>query len=230
MDFDDDHLRRMLAGRASRTPSTAVTGVPQSVVGAPQGSPWIARLPLGSIRTAAALIVVALGAIAVTSLGRFSVSSPGLTTRVADGLYQSASPAGVGPVGSKTCVAIRISDESYKRGVVDVWWWTVGPSGCRSSMSGPSPAIATLLPVALPSIEDLPDRTGYKVALELELLPSGSETIEFILDPDRSKASTGQVIATRGAEPFGATLSFDSVAALTVAEPGGTPIPTPRLP
>jgi hypothetical protein len=85
---------------------------------------------------------------------------------------------------------------------------------------------ATLTEVRLPRAGALSERTGFVVELELQLLPSGTETVAFTLDPMRVQ-STSTLAGYSGRGQSGRVLSFTSVQSLDVQAPGGTPVPTP---
>ena len=193
-----------------------------------------------AVRTAAsafAIVVVTIGVVLVAVTARRGAETRGTETGGTEtglgppvGLFQSESPVGAGPVGANTCVALRLTDDAYRTGSVTVWWWVVGPAGCRSSTSGVVSAPARLTSAPLSATSDLPARVGYRIDLDLELVPSGSETITFTLDPTRSNPGSQAIIAYKGTDTSGSAFEFAPVVAVSVDEPGPAPPPTPRQP
>jgi hypothetical protein len=145
------------------------------------------------------------------------------------GLFQSDHPVGTGSVGSRTCVGLRLDDLAYRTGAVSIWWWLVGPAGCHSSTSGLTASQAKLVPVSLPGTSGSPDRAGYRVELDVPLIPTGSESVLFTLDPDVATPGQG-VPAYPGPTVSQSVVLLVPVPELDVRGSGGEPAPTPRSP
>jgi uncharacterized membrane protein len=145
------------------------------------------------------------------------------------GLFQSEGPVGTGPVGSKICVGLRLDDEAYRTGATEASWWQVGPTGCRTSVSGVIASPVKLVQVSLPATDALPARTGYRVELELPLVPAGTETVVFTIDTGAAAPGGGlRAYPGPGVSRSGVLLAL--VPALDVREPGTGPPPTPGSP
>lgn len=178
---------------------------------------------------AASGLVICVAAVAMLLVAITVRLGPDATGGPPVGLFQSEDPVGTGRVGATTCVALRLTDEAYRVGTVQVWWWLVGPAGCRSSTSGVVSAPARITSVQLAAGRGLRDRLGYRVDLEMQLLPGGSETIAFVLDTARSPGSRA-IVAYTSADASGSAVELTPVEAISVEEPGSAPPPTPRLP
>jgi hypothetical protein len=161
-------------------------------------------------------------------------ASPAVATSSASaaplvGLFQSDRPVGTGPVGSKTCIGLRLDEEAYRTGTTEAWWWLVGPAGCRTSTSGVTAFQVRLVQTSLPATGASPARIGYRIELDLPTLPSGSEPIVFTIDPQIPTAGQG-VWAYPSAAPSGTGVLLAPVTALEVQQPGSGPPPTPGSP
>jgi hypothetical protein len=184
---------------------------------------------LGGIGMAASGLVMCVAAVAMLLVAITVRLGPDATGGPPVGLFQSEDPVGTGRVGATTCVALRLTDEAYRVGTVQVWLWLVGPAGCRSSTSGVVPAPARITSVPLAAGRGLPERLGYRVDLEIQLLPGGSETIAFVLDTARNPGSQA-IVAYKSAGASGSAVELTPVETITVDEPGAPPPPTPRQP
>jgi hypothetical protein len=223
---NDDNLRLMLISRARRAPTVDLGDMVDQATKAPPEGRWsrIGRMA-SLLRDSAAMVVLAGLLVTALSVGVWAHFG-GSTTALPVGLWQSEQPVGTGAVGSETCVAIELTDATYRSGRVRVWWWLMGSADCRTSTSGPMETTATLTEVRLPGAGALAERTGFVVELELQLLPSGTETVAFTLDPMRVQ-STSSLVAYSDRNQSGRVLLFTSVRSLDVQQPGGTPVPTP---
>jgi hypothetical protein len=183
---------------------------------------WVclAKQPIAALGMLGIVAALAIGAVSVVGR-RGADASP----RTPIGLYQSE-----GPVGRRTCAALRLDDAAYRTGRVMVRWWSVGPAGCTSSSSGIVSTEARLTTVMLAASSDLPDRTAGRIDLELRLIPDGSEVVTFTLDLLRGDPEARSIIGYRGSTASGSVVEFKPVATISVAEPGHEPAPTPRQP
>jgi hypothetical protein len=188
---------------------------------------WVclAKQPIAALGMLGIVAALAIGA--VTVVGRRGADAG---PRTPIGLYQSEGPVGTGPVGRRTCAALRLDAAAYRAGRVVVWWWSVGPAGCTSSSSGIVSTEARLTTVRLAASSDLPDRTAGRIDLELRLIPDGSEVVTFTLDLLRGDPEARSIIGYRGSTASGSVVEFKPVATISVAEPGHEPAPTPRQP
>lgn len=165
----------------------------------------------------------------VTSSCQTTSSTPDRTTGPLVGLFQSDSPVGVGPVGTKTCVGFRLDDATLRGRTLDVTWWSVGPAGCQTSSSGLVISQARLVPVTVPGSSGSVGRPGYRVELDVPLIPTGTETIAFTIDPEGASPEDG-IPAIAGSTASGAPVLLERVQMLDVRTPGGQSPPTPRTP
>jgi hypothetical protein len=120
-----------------------------------------------------------------------------------------------------------LTDAAYRSGKVKLWWWAPDRGGCRTSTSSPMESTAKLTVVQLPGAGLLGERPGLRIELELQILPSGTETLAFTLDPLRAGDVASELRGQAGISPAGRSISFRAVSALDVALPGGVPAPTP---
>ncbi len=230
MDDDSERIRSMLVERSRRI---SVAGVVDAVSDATNGPRTTRPTWLGSLRAARAAVSVmlvaafalALVAVTLTARGRTEVGS---ATPV--GLYQSEDPVGEGPVGASVCVAVRLTDDAFRTGNLTLWWWMVGPKGCRTSNSGVVSGPAKIAAVPLSGSLGLPARVGYRVDYDLQLIPDGSETLTFTLDVQGSPSGAKAILARKGSASSGSAVQFAAVPDISVDEPGSEPPPTPRHP
>ena len=156
-------------------------------------------------------------------------SLPGLTPVPLVGLFQSERPVGVGRVGTKTCVGIHLDDATFRTGTLDVTWWSVGPAGCHTSSSGLMTSPARLVPVTLPGTSGSFGRPGFRVEFDVPLIPAGTETIAFTIDPEGALPGQG-IPAYAGPSASGEPVLLSPVLGLDVQAPGGASPPTPGTP
>lgn len=223
---EDQELRTLFLARGNRTGWVDVDGMVEHAMES-RPSPVLAKLrpalsALGNL-SGGILVVVVLASIGVGALLLGGVQSP------PTGLWQSKAPVGTGVVGSKTCVAVDLSETAYKTGDVTLWWWAPGEgeSDCRTSSSGPMEAVATLASIPVADAALGTERSVFRIQLDLELVGSGTERIEFVLDPFRKAADAASLAGFAGADLGGRALEFNRVQSLDVTPPGGVPAPTP---
>jgi hypothetical protein len=230
MDVDEEQLRLMLEARGRRTSVASVADSVRLVTRNQQARRFTWSRALETVRMLASVFVlfVVTAAVVIVIVNIRRATEGGQAMPV--GLFRSETPVGTGPGGMNICVAIRLTDDAYRTGSLTVWWWTRGSDGCRSSASGVVPAPARLASVPLSASLGLPDRVGYRVDLELQLVPSGSETVTFTLDAARPNPGSQAILAYRGVGTSGATFELAPVASISVDEPGTATPPTPRQP
>jgi hypothetical protein len=223
MNVRDEDLRAMLSARSNRAGWIDADRLVAESVDRPL--PRAARPAITALRDAGrslGLIIVVVALIGV------AVSAQGAAQARPVGIWQSRLAVGTGEVGSRTCVALNLSDDAYKTGQVSVWWWAPGQGDCRTSSSSPTQAVAQLTPVSLPASGSGALRSAYRVQLDLDLLGGGSERVEFVLDPLGQSAGAGRLAGSAGADLGGRPLDFTRVPGVDVAPPGGVPAPTPE--
>jgi hypothetical protein len=227
MAIDEEQLRLMLERRSKRTSLAGVAGSARIATSTPQTTSGLRRFfERARVATSFSLVLVVTVAIALVAVSVRRGSDVGIGPV---GLYQSEAPVGTGAVGANTCVALRLTDDAYRSGTVTVWWWLKGSHGCASSTSGIVAATARLAAVQLRADGGVPNRTGHRVDLDLQLVPSGSEMVTFTLDSAR--ANPGQAMpAYKGVGSGGQPFQLTAMSSLSVDEPGTTSPPTPRQP
>ena len=217
MAVDDEALTSMLRARSRRADfaldAAAFTAtLPQQNRRAPTTS----TLVLGTALLSVALVV-----------GAWGLSGSGRDPRPT-GTWQSEQTVGTGPVGSDTCVAIELTDEAYESGHVQLWWWAPGKGGCRFATSSPMESTASLTSIQVSGITPVDSHEAFRIELTLDILPEGTETLAFVIDPSRTGSDETKLLGDGGAAADGQPLSFVSVSAPDVELPGGGPAPTPE--
>lgn len=212
MAFDDDALASMLRAR-SRRATFVYDGAALSITYPRQThrAPATSTLILGTALLSVALVV-----------GAWVQGGSGRNTRPT-GVWQSEQTVGTGDVGSDTCVAIELTDTAYQSGRVSLWWWAPGTGGCRTATSSPMKSAASLTLVSVDAHE------VARVELTLDILPEGTETLAFVLDPTRVGKDESKLLGNAGGDGGGRELAFSAVPAPDVELPGGGPAPTPEI-
>src|SRR5258705_7077282 len=222
MEIDDERLRTMLARRAGRQSVTAIVDGLNHVTGGDQDRrSW---KPFGTLRATFGAAATVLVAVVIATLAVTTRQIPTVGSTPPVGLFQSDVPVGTGAVGSKICIGLQLDDHAYQARSTTIWWWLVGPRGCRTSTSGVTAADATITPVATTDADGLPSRMTYRVELVLQLLPSGTEVVAFVLDPDGAPPGTKGLQTYAGTSVSKSPLLLTPVSALAVDEPGNGPI------
>jgi hypothetical protein len=134
---------------------------------------------------------------------------------------------GTASVEADMCVAVKLDADAATSGKATVFWWSSDGPGCSGRESSTMMQAAALRAITLPAANGLAERSGYELAFDVALIPSGSQRIAVSLDPGFASQQGVELAAIRVGEAL-PSLTFTRVTSLAIPGPEDKgPVPTP---